>query len=82
LTEQLKEWIEADGTIYRLNADGNYDVIPPTNSKSKAKAKPKAKKSKKVVGGENHFPLLFFYQIRTLIGCPIVGWRMILLKQN
>ena len=49
MTEQLKEWIEADGTIYRLNADGNYDVIPPTNSKSKAKAKPKAKKSKKVV---------------------------------
>ena len=49
MTEQLKEWTEADGTVYRLNAEGNYDVIPPTKSKSKAKAKHKVKKSKKVV---------------------------------
>ena len=38
----LEEWTEADGTIYRLNKDGNYDVIPPVK---KSKAKKSVKKS-------------------------------------
>jgi len=43
LSDELKEWTEADGTIYRLNSEGNYDVIPP----AKATKKPRAKKSSK-----------------------------------
>jgi hypothetical protein len=42
-----KEWTEADGTVYRLNADGNYDVIPPAK-----KAKKPKKQSKKKVADE------------------------------
>lgn len=39
MTEPLKEWTEADGTVYRLREDGKtYDVIPPAK-KSKAKKK-------------------------------------------
>ena len=45
MTEQLKEWTEADGTVYRLNESGDYDVIPP--AKKKAKTTKKAKASKK-----------------------------------
>lgn len=41
----MDEWTEADGTIYRKNANGEYDVIPPTKKATKAK-KPK-KTSKK-----------------------------------
>lgn len=44
----VKEWTEADGTVYRLNAEGNYDVIPPAK---KAK-KPTKKQSKKKVADE------------------------------
>ena len=42
----LEEWTEADGTIYRLREDGNYDVIPPTKKKGR-KARKDSKKSKK-----------------------------------
>tara|TARA_R110000787_G_scaffold256422_1_gene361695 strand:- start:2332 stop:2475 length:144 start_codon:yes stop_codon:yes gene_type:complete len=38
----LIEWTEADGTIYRLNIDGDYDVIPPVK---KSKVKKSVKKS-------------------------------------
>ena len=38
----MKEWTEADGTIYRLKEDGvSYEVIPP---KKKAKASKKTSK--------------------------------------
>lgn len=40
----VEEWTEADGTIYRLREDGNYDVIPPAK---KQKVSRKAKKAKK-----------------------------------
>ena len=43
MTAPIEEWTEADGTIYRLNADGNYDVIPPDKKKRKAKRKSKRK---------------------------------------
>jgi len=42
----MDEWIEPDGTIYRKNADGNYDVIPPKASKPK-KSKKTTKKEVK-----------------------------------
>jgi len=42
MTAPIEEWTEADGTIYRLNADGDYDVIPPVKKKRR-----KAKKAKK-----------------------------------
>lgn len=44
----MNEWTEEDGTIYRLNSDGNYDVIAPKKSKAKPKKKatPKVKKNK------------------------------------
>ena len=42
----VEEWTEADGTIYRLREDGNYDVIPPAK-KQKKKVSRKAKKAKK-----------------------------------
>jgi hypothetical protein len=48
LSDSIKEWTEADGTIYRLNSEGNYDVIPPAK---KAK-KPAKKQSKKKVADE------------------------------
>lgn len=48
MSDLPKEWTEADGTIYRLNSDGNYDVIPPAK---KAK-KPAKKQSKKKVADE------------------------------
>ena len=38
----MDEWVEPDGTIYRKNAEGNYDVIPP---EKKSKAKKSVKKS-------------------------------------
>ena len=40
----MDEWTEADGTIYRKNDKGGYDVIPPVKAKKPAK---KDKKSKK-----------------------------------
>ena len=45
MSEQLKEWTEADGTVYRLNKDGNYDIIPPAKKKvAKSTKKPKSSK--------------------------------------
>lgn len=41
----MDEWTEEDGTIYRKNANGDYDIISPTKKATKAK-KPK-KTSKK-----------------------------------
>tara|TARA_Y100000004_G_scaffold186575_1_gene238292 strand:+ start:837 stop:974 length:138 start_codon:yes stop_codon:yes gene_type:complete len=38
----MDEWVEPDGTIYRKNKEGNYDVIPP---EKKSKAKKSVKKS-------------------------------------
>ena len=47
MTEPLKEWTEADGTVYRLREDGKtYDVIPPAK-KSKAKKSEKSANNKK-----------------------------------
>ena len=39
----MDEWVEPDGTIYRKNAEGNYDIIPPRKPKKK-KASKKSKK--------------------------------------
>lgn len=45
----LLEWTEADGTIYRLNAEGKYDVIPLEKKKVekvvKSTKKPKPTKN-------------------------------------
>ena len=41
----MDEWTEPDGTVYRLNKDGDYDVIP---SKKKKASKPKNSKVKEV----------------------------------
>jgi len=48
LSDSVKEWTEADGSIYRLRDDGDYDVIPP--KKAVKATKPKVKKSSKKKG--------------------------------
>tara|TARA_R100000005_G_C4987343_1_gene195377 strand:- start:1168 stop:1296 length:129 start_codon:yes stop_codon:yes gene_type:complete len=41
----VKEWTEADGTIYRLREDGvSYEVIPPKKKATKKTSKKAAKK--------------------------------------
>jgi hypothetical protein len=43
----LTEWTEEDGTIYRLNIDGDYDIISPAkNSKVKKSVKKSANTKK------------------------------------
>ena len=40
----MDEWTEPDGTVYRLNKDGDYDVIPPKKATKANKPKKKSKK--------------------------------------
>ena len=43
----MDEWTEEDGTIYRKNKEGGYDVIPPKKEKKKSKSVKKSASTKK-----------------------------------